>query len=169
MGLGQFRARLEAFEAANSGWSAKAKCIVWRVGGPPLPVTRLKPPGVETVPPVEEMPESAKPGGAREQLVRLIMARFAAGYDEGYRHAKEGNPPSSRYAEGAWEAMVEWCGGDEQARLRDLERRYGTSKPPPHLMPVGALPGEWERIQLERYEIEKAEKVARLAANRHTE
>lgn len=47
VGLGQLRAGLEAFEAANSGWSAKARCTVWRLGGPPLPVTRLKPPTSE--------------------------------------------------------------------------------------------------------------------------
>jgi hypothetical protein len=169
VGLGQLVAMLEAFEAEHSGFSAKAKCVVWRLAGPPLPVTRLEPPGVEAGPPADDMPESAKPGGAREQLVRLIMGRFAAGYDEGYRDAKEGRPPSSRYAEGAWEAMVKWCGGDEAARLRDLDKRYGTTKPPPHLMPIGALPGEWERIQLERYEIEKAERIARLAAKRQTE
>ena len=153
VGLGQLVAALEAFEAANSGWSAKAKCTVWRLEGPPKPVQRLLPPGVEAVP---AQPGSGKPNKAREELIRLVMARFAAGYDQGYRDAKEGNPPSSRLAEGAGEKMVEEYGGDEPARLRDLERRYGTTKPPPHLMPIGAELGEWRRLQLERFEARKA-------------
>lgn len=163
VGLSQLVAGLEAFEAANSGWSARLKCTVWRVEGPPQPVRRLLPPGVEIR---TEATEDEKPSKARLDLMRLIMARFAAGYDEGYRDASEGRPPSSRYAEDAWETLVEKAGGDEPARLRELQRRYGTTKPPPHLMPVGAKPGEWKHIEAERQAADKAERLAKYAAFR---
>ena len=161
--LGQLVALLEAFEAENSGFSAKARCIVWRLDGPPQPVLRLKPPGVEAGPVVGSDPQSEK---ARTDLVRLVMARFAAGYDEGYRDASERKPPSSRYAEDVWDSLVKESGGDEPARLRELKRRYGTTKPPPHLMPVGAKPGEWQRIEAERRAEEQAERLAKYGAFR---
>lgn len=158
--LGQLVAMLEAFEAANSGFSAKARCTLWRVEGPPLPVTRLLPPGVEVA---AVTAESAAASKARQQLGRLIMARHSAGYDAGYRDALEGRPPSSRYAEDAWATLVKAAGNDEVARRRDLKRRYGTSSPPPHLMPVGAEPGEWSRLQVARFEARKAA-LARASA-----
>jgi len=163
IGLGQLVAGLEAFEAAHSGWSARARCTVWTVEGPAMPVKRLKPPGVETGPAVGSNPEASQ---VRKDLTRLIMARFVAGYDEGYRHASEGRPPSSRYAEEIWDGQVKKAGGnDEAARLRLLQERYGTITPPPHLMPIGAKPGEWERIAAERQAAERAERLAKAGVS----
>lgn len=161
VGLGQLVAGLEAFEAEHSGWSAKARCVVWRVEGPVLPVTRLKPPGVEAGPAVGPDPKSER---VRADLLKLIAARFAAGYDEGYRDASEGKPPSSRYAEEIWDRLADKAGGDEPARLRTLQQRYGTTKPPPHLMPVGARLGEWQRIEAERHAADQAERLAKYGA-----
>lgn len=161
IGLGQLVAGLEAFEAAHSGWSGKAKCTVWTVDGPAMPVKRLKPPGVETVATKQKNPESER---YREELYKLIMARYVAGYDDGYRDASEGRPPSSRYAEQAWDSLVKKAGGDEPARLRELKRLYGTTTPPPHLMPVGAKPGEWHRIEAERQAVERAERLAKYGS-----
>lgn len=166
LGLGQLLAALEAFEAANSGFSAKFKCTVWRLDGPPLPVRRLLPPGVEIA---ADKAEPGRPSQMREELTRLIAARFVAGYDEGYRDAQEGKPPSSRYAETVWESLVKKAGGDEPARLRELQRRYGTTKPPSHLMPVGAKPGEWKRIEAERQAADKAERLAKYGGIRQAE
>lgn len=167
LGLSQLVAQLEGFEAEHSGFSAKAKCVVWRLEGPPMPVTRLKPAGVEAGPkPVNDR----RAEETREQLMKLIAARFVAGYDEGYRDAQEGKPPSSRYAEIVWEALVKMAGGsDEAARLRLLKQRYGTTTPPSHLMPIGAKPGEWARIEAERAAIEQAERLARHSGPRQPE
>lgn len=167
LGLGQLVAMLEGFEAEHSGFSAKARCVVWRLDGPPMPVTRLKPAGVEAGPPATS---DREPSQARKDLTRLILARFAAGYDEGYRDAKEGKPPLSRYAEEAWDGQVKTAGGsDEAARLRLLKERYGTTRPPPHLMPVGAEPGEWRRINAERQAIEQAARIAKYGGPRTSE
>jgi len=166
IGLGQLVAELEGFEAAHSGWSAKAKCTVWQVEGPVLPVTRLKPPGVEVGPVVKRRAEGDR---MRAQLEKLIAARYASGYDDGYRDANEGRPPSSRYGEMIWDKLVKAAGNDEGARLRELKRRYGTSRPPPHLMPVGAKPGEWQRIEAERQAADRAERLAKYGARRQSE
>jgi hypothetical protein len=167
IGLGQLVAGLEAFEAAHSGWSGRAKCTVWTVEGPVMPVKRLKPAGVEAGQAATSDREANK---ARKDLTRLIMGRFVAGYDEGYRDASEGRPPSSRYAEQIWDGQVKKAGGnDEAARLRLLQERYGTITPPPHLMPVGAKLGEWKRIEAERTAAEKAERLARSSAARTTD
>lgn len=167
VGLGQLRAALEAFEAANSGWSARARCTVWRLDGPPLPVTRLKPPASETA---RDAERASEPSEARKQLARLIIARFAAGYDEGYSDGSAGSPPSSRYAEEVWDGLVRKAGdNDEKARLAKLKRLYGTTSPPPHLMPVGAKPGEWVRIMAERQAADLAERQARWGTPAATE
>lgn len=167
LGLSQLVAQLEAFEAEHSGFSAKAKCVVWRVEGPSMPVTRLKPAGVEAGPATASNPEASQ---MRKELTRLIMARFVAGYDEGYRAASRGEPPTSRYAENIWDGQVKKAGGnDEQARLRLLKERYGTITPPPHLMPVGAKLGEWRRIEAERQAIDRAERLAKYGGPRTSE
>ncbi len=165
--LGQLVAALESFEAAHSGFSARAKCILWRVAGQELPVARLKPPGVEAGPRAEATPEQDR---ARTQLFKLIASRFAAGYDEGYRDASEGRPPSSRYAEGVWDTLVrKRFGNDETARLTELKRRYGTTTPPPHLMPIGAKIGEWARIERERFAADQAERLRKYGGPSATE
>lgn len=166
VGLGQLVAMLEAFEAEHSGFSAGAKCVVWRLDEPddrpPRPVTRLKPSGIEA----GEPSATDNGDGIRSKLTRLILARYASGYDTGYRDASEGRPPSSEYAERVWDGQVKDAEGDEPARLRELKRRYGTTRPPPHLMPVGAKPGEWRRINAEREAIERAERLARSGGSR---
>ncbi|WP_417307981.1 hypothetical protein [Devosia sp.] len=153
VGLGQLAAGLEAFEAAHLGYSQKAKCVVWHVAGPVLPVTRLKPPGVATGPGAAA---DDKASAARQQLTRLVMARYAAGYDQGYRHAKEGLPPAAEYAERVWNSLLRHGGDDKATRKRELKRLYGTATPPSHLMPIGSEPGEWQRIQRARWEARKA-------------
>ena len=158
LGLGQLVARLEGFEAAHSGFSKKARCVVWHVAGPVLPVTRLKPPGVEAGP---VAPDDARLSPARLQLTRLVMARYAAGYDQGYRDASAGYPPNGEYAERIWDELVKVPGDDEAVRKRELKRLYGTDTPPPHLMPIGTKPGEWHRIALDRQAADKAALMAR--------
>lgn len=157
VGLGQLKAALETFEAANSQWSASARCTVWRLDGPAMPVGRLKPAGVEAGPARKDNPEQQRLQG---KILKLLAARFAAGYDTGYRHASEGLPPSSEDAERIWDALVKQFGGEEKARRGELRRLYGTDRPPPHLMPVGAKPGEWKRIEAERQAAEQAERRA---------
>lgn len=155
--LGQALVGLEAFEAEHSGWSGTRKCAVWRLDGPERPVRRLLPPGHEGEATRTRNPDSE---AAKADLMRLILSRYAAGYDEGYQQAREGKPPSSRYAEEAWDGLVEQAGGsDERARLRELKRRYGSTTPPAHVLPVGAVPGEWQRL-------DEAEFNARAAALR---
>lgn len=135
--LGQAVAGLEAFEAAHSGWSAQRKCTVWTLDGPPRPVLRLLPPGSEANPVKTRNPAAEE---AKRDLMKLIISRYAAGYDDGYRQASEGKPPSARYAEDAWDGLVKKArGNDEMARLRELKRLYGSVNPPPHLLPVGAV------------------------------
>lgn len=136
LALGQAVAGLESFESEHSGWSATAKCTVWQLDGPPLPVARLLPPGHHGKPIETRNRESER---ARQDLTRLIMARYAAGYDDGYRDASEGKPPSAEYAERIWDGLVKRARhNDEVARLRELKRRYGSTTPPRHLIPEGA-------------------------------
>lgn len=133
--LGQALAGLEAFEGEHSGWSAKAKCTVWVIDGPPMPVRRLLPPGSAANPVETHDPEASE---MRQKVYKLIMGRYAAGYDAGYRDAKAGKPPSAAYAERIWDHIADKEGGDEAARLsgKRFERIY--SNPPRHLAPEGA-------------------------------
>ncbi|MBN9317608.1 MAG: hypothetical protein J0I99_17840 [Devosia sp.] len=135
--LGQAVAGLEAFEAAHSGWSAERKCTVWMLDGPARPVLRLLPPGSAANPVTTR---DRQRDGNRAFMIRLMLSRYAAGYDDGYRQASEGKPPSPDYAEDAWDGLVAKArGNDELARLRELKRLYGSVNPPPHLLPVGAV------------------------------
>jgi hypothetical protein len=76
----------------------------------------------------------------RERLIHVILTRFAAGYDEGYAAAKEGKPPSTRYAEDNWDRLTE---RQQQARRRanpDLpETPFRYTNPPRELVPHGAV------------------------------
>lgn len=135
--LAQAVAGLEAFEAAHSGWSAKGKCTVWVIDGPPRPVLRLLPPGSEAKP-----VEANDPQGAlyRGTIHRSLMARYSAGYDAGYRDAKAGIAPQARHCEILWDDLCEKQGGFEEARRAGLKPpRIRYTNPPAHLVPEGAV------------------------------
>jgi len=133
--LGQAVAGLEAFEAAHSGWSNDARCAVWRIDGPPQPVLRLLRPGSDANPVPSRNPESAR---LREKVYRLIMGRYAAGYDAGYRDATAGTPPRADYCERVWDAIANRMGGDEAARRSGKQAGDIYSNPPRQLVPEGA-------------------------------
>lgn len=98
--LAEARTALDAFEAAHTYWDHGRKCLVWVIEpGEAQPVKRLLPPEGESKP--APNPESER---ARKELTRLIIARYSAGYDQGYQDASEGKPPSGEYAERVWEA-----------------------------------------------------------------
>ncbi|MDB5538555.1 MAG: hypothetical protein JWQ89_282 [Devosia sp.] len=111
--LGQAIAALEAFEAEHSGQSKKLGHAIWQIDGPPMPVTRLLPKGHGGKEVKTRDPEAER---NRREVYRLIMGRFKAGYDEGYQAAMDGKPPSARYAEDAWDRLMEREQGAEAAR-----------------------------------------------------
>ncbi|WP_423065321.1 hypothetical protein [Devosia sp. CN2-171] len=133
--LGQAVAGLEAFEAAHSGWSAKSKCTVWTLDGPPRPVLRLLGPGTEANPVETRNPEAER---LREEVYRLILGRYSAGYDAGYRDGRAGKAPRSEYCERIWNKVSDLRGGAENARLSGLTGDRVRYDPPHHLMPDGA-------------------------------
>ncbi len=138
--LGQAVAGLGAFEAAHSGWSPKSKCAVWVIDGPPRPVLRLMPPGSEGKPVQSKDPQA---GQYRRELYKLIMGRYAAGYDAGYRDAKEGTAPRADYCERVWDGLMEKEAGVEEARRAGLRPpRVRASNPPRHLVPEGSVPSD---------------------------
>src|SRR6218665_3697111 len=85
--LGQVVAGLEAFEATHSGWSGPSKCTVWNIEGPPRPVLRLLPPGSTANPATAQDGQRDK---NRAFIIKLMLSRYAAGYDDGYRDASAG-------------------------------------------------------------------------------
>jgi hypothetical protein len=98
---GQAVAALGAFEMRHSGHSTSLKCRVWRVAAAePMPVSRLLPPDAAIVAVMTENPDADR---ARKGLAKLIVARYSAGYDQGYQDATQGKPMSSEYAERVWE------------------------------------------------------------------
>lgn len=136
--LGQALVELEGFEAAWSGHSATLGYAIWDVPGPALPVKRLLPRDIKPKK-LEAQGEETTPQ-LREKLIHIILTRFAAGYDEGYAAAKEGKPPSARYAEDNWDRLTE---RQQQARRRANPERPETpiryTNPPRELVPHGAV------------------------------
>ena len=133
--LGQAVAGLEAFEGEHSGHSKKLDCTVWQIDGPPRPVTRLLPKGHGGKEVKNSDPEA---DFHRRQVYKLIVGRFKAGYDEGYKHAKEGKPPSARYAEGVWDSLMEHEQG-AKGPLGPGERPHvHYENPPREIVPNGA-------------------------------
>ena len=134
--LGQAVAGLEAFEAEHSGHSKKLDCAVWQIDGPPVPVTRLLPKGHGGKEVKTRDPEADH---HRRTVYKLIVGRFKAGYDEGYRAASEGKPPSARYAEDIWDNLMETEQG-ARGPLGPGETRPHVryEKPPRELVPNGA-------------------------------
>lgn len=135
--LGQALAGLEQFEATHSGHSKQLGYAIWQVDGPPLPVTRLLPKGAGGR--VTE-PRAEKMSPIRRELTRLILTRYSAGYDAGYRDATEGRPPSASYAERVWDGDREQEAGLAAAQRAGLPRpRVRYSNPPRALVPKGAV------------------------------
>ena len=136
--LGQALVELEGFEAAWSGHSDTLGYAVWDVPGPALPVKRLLPKNAKAkkLEPQGEMTTAEM----RAKLTHIILTRYAAGYDEGYAAAKEGKPPSARYAEDNWDSLTE---RQQKARRRanpDLpETPIRYTNPPRELVPHGAV------------------------------
>jgi hypothetical protein len=83
-------AALQAFEAEHSAWSAKAKCAVWRVEGPAMPVARLRPAGAIAAPAI---PQAKDDPAFRSKLFRRICERENLRYLQGYRDGKAGRDP----------------------------------------------------------------------------
>ena len=134
--LGQALAGLEAFEAEHSGHSKKLDCAVWQIDGPPMPVTRLLPKGHGGKAIKTKDPEAAL---HRRMVYKLIVGRFKAGYDEGYKAASEGQPPSARYAEGVWDSLMETEQGAKEMRGPGEPRpRVRYEHPPREIVPNGA-------------------------------
>lgn len=89
--LGQVLAALDDFENRHAFWDGKAGCRVWRVGGPTLPVARLR----AEVPPFEL--KTSKGRDMRAALVKLMNAKESRIYEAGFaagRAARLGSPPA---------------------------------------------------------------------------
>ena len=87
--LGQVLAALEDFENRHAFWDGKARCRVWRVAGPTLPVARLR----AEVPPFEL--KTSKGRDMREALAKLMDAKESRVYEAGFaagRAARLGPP-----------------------------------------------------------------------------
>lgn len=93
--LGQVLAALEDFENRHAFWDGKANCRVWRVGGPTLPVARLR----AEVPPFELKTSQGR--DMRAALVKLMDAKESRVYEAGFaagRAARLGPPPADENA-----------------------------------------------------------------------
>ena len=60
----------------------------------------------------------------RRMVYKLIVGRFKAGYDQGYRDATDGKPPSASYAEGVWDSLMELEQGAKE-RFGPGDNRHG--------------------------------------------
>jgi len=92
IGLGQLKAGLEAFEAANSRFDAKLGRVAWSVAGDPLPVRRHKP-AVSARPGPPQRRETPVDPGFRSKLIRRLSERENLRYLQGFRDGKAGRPP----------------------------------------------------------------------------
>ncbi|UYN99207.1 MAG: hypothetical protein KIT02_14975 [Devosia sp.] len=89
--LGQFLARLEDFENRHAFWDSRRQGRMWRTGGAPVPVMRLRQALADTE------PKTHKGGDARQALVKLMQAKDARMFEEGFaagRAARTGPPPA---------------------------------------------------------------------------
>lgn len=84
--LGHALSRLDAFEAAHTGWHPALGCFVWLLPEP-LPVRRLR---QKTTGLVTSAREVRTQGRMRDKLVEAIRIRAAESYDEGYADAANG-------------------------------------------------------------------------------
>ena len=94
--LGQALAVLDAWESQRSFLDPRFKCRMWRVGGPRLPIMRLKPPAAALPEPRHNMAD------IREKLARLIDAQRAGDFQRGFRAgrtARQGQPLAEIEAE----------------------------------------------------------------------
>ena len=84
--LGQALALLDAFEAAHSAWYPDRQCFAWQLLDP-LPVRRLRP---ETSAIVKSAKQQRESDHMRSELIRLMEAKVASSYDQGYADASSG-------------------------------------------------------------------------------
>lgn len=134
--LGQALAGLELFETTHSGHSKQLGYAIWQIDGPPRPVTRLLPKGHGGKLAKTSDPEAAQ---NRRKAYKLIVGRFKAGYDEGYRQAMAGKPPSASYAEGVWDSLMEHEQGARGPLAPGESRpRVRYERPPREIVPNGA-------------------------------
>lgn len=99
--LGQALAGLEAFEAANSVYSAKYGAVCWMLpDGGMEPVSRLKPKERSKGPfGGKTEAERAQDKEMHAKVVRRIIRRENYAYFQGYRDAQQGKPPRTPLTE----------------------------------------------------------------------
>jgi hypothetical protein len=85
--LGRALAKLDAFEAENSGWNPRLSCFAWSLRDP-LPVKRLR----QQSDSMKTAREERDSEGIREKLLKRFDERIERAYDEGYEHASAGRP-----------------------------------------------------------------------------
>lgn len=134
--LGQALAGLEQFEATHSGHSKQLGYAIWQVDGPPMPVTRLLPKGVGGKAIKTRDPEADL---HRRMVYKLIVGRYKAGYDQGFRDATDGKEPSAQYAEAVWDSLMEHEQGAKRSFAPGEPRpRVRYERPPREIVPEGA-------------------------------
>jgi hypothetical protein len=92
--LGHALSRLEAFEAAHTGWHPALGCFVWLLPDP-LPVRRLR---QKTIGLVTSARDARAQDRLRHKLIESIRIRTAESYDEGYADAASGRAHRERSA-----------------------------------------------------------------------
>ena len=85
--LGQARAGLEAFELVHSFWSPRHKAFLWRVGGDPVPVARLR-----ARADIEDRLATRADRRRHHEIRAMFTQRIERAYDEGYEHGSSGHP-----------------------------------------------------------------------------
>lgn len=99
VGLSQLVAMLEAFEGEHSGFSARAKCVVWRfTTGVERPVSRLRPlsgkAAMASAPEAQKVHDYGHMGKDRSQALKTLLKRMnereVEAYTSGYHDAMAG-------------------------------------------------------------------------------
>jgi hypothetical protein len=85
--LGRALAQLDAFEAAHSAWNPDLKGFVWLLRDP-LPVKRLR---QETAAVIKSAKDKRQSDFYRSEVLRLMNAKVADSYDQGYADASSGH------------------------------------------------------------------------------
>ncbi len=136
--LGQALSGLEAFEAEHSGHSEQLGYAIWRLEGVPIPVRRLLPEG-QAGGKVE--PRDPEAGMHMRAVAKMIMVRFRDGYNNGYKDAMAGKPPSPATVERIWDGLME-IEARRKSEQTGQPMRIRRSNPPRHLLPKGATPSD---------------------------